>query len=1178
MRPLPHWLRRSPAARRPVRRRPPARPALEQLEPRNLLTAVIHFDNLAPGTLVSGQYHNQGIDFVPILGQLPAIAQVSTVEAQSGDRVADITHSQPGPAVQGTFTALRQHVRVFVGEFGSSFGSDTDTLTLTALDSFSTPVAQATATVTAGAGVHTLLAVDSASANIASFRITDSSPGKPIGMDDLAFDDAGPPQPDFYLTPQYATVRVIQGGTSLDPITVARLDGSTGQLQFSASGQPFGIAATFAPNPSGGVSVLRLTAGAGAPLTGLYPATLTVTGTPQQPTAGPSSHSLQMGVQVVEPFRVQVEPSQVEIDHCVNTPTTALVTVYRDPAFTGTVDLSATGVPPEISATFNPTSLSFTLNGPPSDASLLTLRLNDPNGDDANIPSQFIVTIHARSGQVDKTTHLLVRYEHAEVNSVTPTEGLAPQDLNPGTTVVIHGVGFCPGPDRRHPAPGFKVQFGNQLARGGPSTVSPDGMTMTVVVPRLATTGKLTVIWPDGRKVDAPGTFTVDSYRDTNGFAFRNKADTIGLVEALDDETELFGYSETHVQIKTLITTITLPIPNAAALALDVAAQFIYPQGLCFGMDLTSQRLLHGDVSFNAFPLQQGQSAQTVWNLQGTGGPSDHLNHYIEVQHLAQFSDEVIGYYFQQINAGHTADDIYNQVVGAIQSNDRPIVSLTESLGKGHAVVAYNVRNVRRNQQNQVTDFDIDVYDPNRQFKTNENTDTSGVTHQQREDGSVIHISGGSSWAFTMDSNENWQGGFGTLAVVPYSQIPVHPHLPGLGTVVNALATFLFSDAAQTTQVADGQRHSLLRPDGTFNGNPATRLAQAGLYPPFAGPSSPGGFLLGGTGSYTQTVHGSGTGNYTEALFGHHFVVSATAGALPGVDDRLTLSPQADSFGFHTGAASKPLTVQLTGQAADLLEHTATFETTSYGGQGSDNFAFDPSAETVTYTHRGTTTGYHAVLSGYATDGTPISFITPTLQIQSGDTVTFRPTDWHHLDTVVMTVVHAEGGRTVRVLGHSAESPVEAHGRAFRATAGVRFTGAVATFTDEGGRGEDGRGGRPSAPTGTPTSGPAGSLSDVRLFVALIDWGDGSAPTLGVVRKSGSTYVVEGTHTYEHEGSYRVHVTIRDDLGATGTATSSALVQARRHGTDDAGTDPEHGRAAGDSLFEDLSRDRSDEG
>jgi PKD repeat protein len=61
-------------------------------------------------------------------------------------------------------------------------------------------------------------------------------------------------------------------------------------------------------------------------------------------------------------------------------------------------------------------------------------------------------------------------------------------------------------------------------------------------------------------------------------------------------------------------------------------------------------------------------------------------------------------------------------------------------------------------------------------------------------------------------------------------------------------------------------------------------------------------------------------------------------------------------------------------------------------------------------------------------------------------------------------------------------------------------------------------------------------------YSALIDWGDGSTPTSGVVSGSDGNYSVAGSHTYADGGAYSVTVTITNSEGLSTVAVGTANV------------------------------------
>ncbi|HLJ97468.1 MAG TPA: PKD domain-containing protein, partial [Gemmataceae bacterium] len=85
-----------------------------------------------------------------------------------------------------------------------------------------------------------------------------------------------------------------------------------------------------------------------------------------------------------------------------------------------------------------------------------------------------------------------------------------------------------------------------------------------------------------------------------------------------------------------------------------------------------------------------------------------------------------------------------------------------------------------------------------------------------------------------------------------------------------------------------------------------------------------------------------------------------------------------------------------------------------------------------------------------------------------------------------------------------AELNVVATPAGFSLTAGAPFSGAVATFMDPGGA----------------------EANDGSHYSASINWGDNSAAAIGSISLNGSTFSVNGTHTYAAANSYSITVTI----------------------------------------------------
>ncbi len=117
--------------------------------------------------------------------------------------------------------------------------------------------------------------------------------GVHVLVDDIHLTDGVvPPTPDFTLGPMPVTV-IAQGATAFVDVPVNRLNGSTGPIQFAASGVPAGLHSPLAGGPL--APRFRVWADLDAPV---GPASITVTGTAFDGTAGPAPRSTALPVVV----------------------------------------------------------------------------------------------------------------------------------------------------------------------------------------------------------------------------------------------------------------------------------------------------------------------------------------------------------------------------------------------------------------------------------------------------------------------------------------------------------------------------------------------------------------------------------------------------------------------------------------------------------------------------------------------------------------------------------------------------------------------------------------------------------------------------------------------------------------------------------------------------------------
>jgi hypothetical protein len=191
--------------------------------------------------------------------------------------------------------------------------------------------------------------------------------------------------PSFTLSANPNTVSVAQGSQGTSTITVTPVNGFSGNATLSASGLPSGVTAGFSPNPTGTTSTLTLTASGTA---ALGTSTVTITGVSGGIT---QTTTLSLTVTVGPNFSLTASPNSVTI--LQGNQGTSTITVVPANGFTGSVTLSASGLPSGVTAGFgtNPTTAT----------SLLTLTASGTAA-----VGTTTVTITGVSGSITQTTTL----------------------------------------------------------------------------------------------------------------------------------------------------------------------------------------------------------------------------------------------------------------------------------------------------------------------------------------------------------------------------------------------------------------------------------------------------------------------------------------------------------------------------------------------------------------------------------------------------------------------------------------------------------------------------------------------------------------------------------------------------------------------------------------------------
>ncbi len=1024
-------------------------------------TTTINFDlsGVVPGTTspmagdaLGDQYEAQGVVFgaFPNGGVIPNSCAGSattspplvypgpvfyrdTANARSQRQVAysncaapNLENSATYAEIEGQLTSFSDEVSVYAGEPDGG-----PQITLQGYDVNGDPIAGAMDTATVGVQAETLLSISTTSAEIAYFTVTGSTPSAaavndPLEIDDLSF-DVPPTPPPAQL--QLAGVNNISGYESQTvslPVTIQRFNGADGAVDLSVSGLPAGVTLTGGSTIAAGSDTTDLTfaIAANAPVAN---ARFTITATSSGVSAPPP---VQGTFSVSAPFAIGLANSPNP-----TTPPASSMTVTAAPCSSTTnvfVDGNA-GVPGTltISSQGDTAGLTVSLNGSavgPGYSQTLTVTSDAPGSGSAT----YTITLSGE-GVAPVAATLIVNRVAPEVASVSPTYVLTPQSLHPGTSVSIEGSGFCPD---------SQVSFGNTEpgASATPSYVSPDGSEITVAVPTLATDGPVTISTA-GETASSYQKLEVDSYRNVNGYQFRNYVPNISF----NQMTEAFGAGQTLWNISfnpcwpvdCTITLATIENPFAVLLQ-DIAQNTIGNHnggGACFGFSLSTQRFLMGQESLFEFP---NNNNNTIFGLDSPSGPSPGpMTDYINALAVQQFSSEFLQHYLVEV-ASHAgligplaSQSVYNEIHDILAEGRFPMVSLNDG-GWGHVMIAYNVEGAPPGN------WYIDVYDSNRPFgftadgaADGDENATDGALHQTQFDASRIMVGASGGWQFSDKPGSSKTGDMTKLVVTDPAILPEDPTML---TNPFALVDVLFGSAgaadtpgtsgaaappSTVTQVSDASDHTLFDANGNLNTNPATRLVGTPFAPligataPAAGANSttPPMILLA---SHAPTLHATvtdtGSGSDTHTFIGQDFAAQIATRAVAGAVDNLTIDPNGGA-GFATNAATKPESLTLIGATGQDL-HTA--QITSTGSKGaSDMLSFTGSRSGLSFVHHGRATTFSLTLSAQGSGGLPAAFESGPLPIGANTTARIGSIQWASLNGSALQVTI--GGHTLTV-------------------------------------------------------------------------------------------------------------------------------------------------------------------
>jgi hypothetical protein len=309
------------------------------------------------------------------------------------------------------------------------------------------------------------------------------------------FPNCGTGTADYSLAASPASLSINQGSSGTSTITVNPVNGFTGSVALAASGLPAGVTAVFTPASTTSTSSLQLTASSTA-TTGT--ATITITGT-----SGALTHTTTISLTVNSPaapdFSLSASPASVTVAQGGSGSST--ITVNPINSFTGSVALSASGLPAGVTAAFSPTSTTTT--------SVLTFTATSTATTGA-----ATVTITGTSGTLTHTTTVTLT-----VTAGGTTQLLGNPGFENGTTTAPWTLtaGVINNSASEPPHSGAWDAWMN-----GYGTTHTDSSTQTVTIPSTATTATLS-FW---LHIDTAETTTTTAF-DTMQVQVLNSAGTV---------------------------------------------------------------------------------------------------------------------------------------------------------------------------------------------------------------------------------------------------------------------------------------------------------------------------------------------------------------------------------------------------------------------------------------------------------------------------------------------------------------------------------------------------------------------------------------------------------------------------------------------------------------------------
>jgi len=240
-----------------------------------------------------------------------------------------------------------------------------------------------------------------------AITVTGTAEGQPVASTPLTLTVSAAPVNGFSIAINPTTVTVQAGQNGQSTVTISKTGSFTGAVALSVTNLPTGVTAAFNPaSASSGkttdvqtTSTLTLTVGAAVAAQNYN---LTIRGTSADLPVSDATLTLTVTA-APGSFTLAANPTTVNVQQGQSGQST--VTISKTGSFTGNVTLSATGLPANVTATFNPAAASPPRSGSSQDVQTQSVMTLNVAGSVA--VNGYPIVIHGTAtGQTEQTTNV----------------------------------------------------------------------------------------------------------------------------------------------------------------------------------------------------------------------------------------------------------------------------------------------------------------------------------------------------------------------------------------------------------------------------------------------------------------------------------------------------------------------------------------------------------------------------------------------------------------------------------------------------------------------------------------------------------------------------------------------------------------------------------------------------